>query len=215
MQFWKVIHFYSTVIYSNPTYLPLSSSSLRISNFFSQVSINPRYKWPFLQFLSTVATLSLLQVSVPLKRVWICYLWAEIVFKKKSCYEGKHPTQGPFPLSIPCLFDHLSLSSPLSPCFSLTISIVILYTLHQSSFRAKKKKKKKSTKPQQRLGFDFLHRSKPNGGVLFSCLKQSTLILLPWRALVEVRSFVPLPDQMPSYEVETCQPQALMYKQIS
>lgn len=80
---------------------------------------------------------------------------------------------------------------------------------------AKKKRKKKSTKPQQRLGFDFLHRSKPNGGVLFSCLKQSTLILLPWRALVEVRSFVPLPDQMPSYEVETCQPQALMYKQIS
>lgn len=153
MQFWKVIHFYSTVIYSNPTYLPLSSSSLRISNFFSQVSINPRYKWPFLQFLSTVATLSLLQVSVPLKRVWICYLWAEIVFKKKSCYEGKHPTQGPFPLSIPCLFDHLSLSSPLSPCFSLTISIVIYTSSKQLQGKKKKEEKKHKTSAEARVWF--------------------------------------------------------------
>lgn len=138
VQFWKVIHFYSTVIYANSTYLPLSPSSLRISNYFSQVLINPRYKRPFLQFLSTVATLSLLQVSVPLKRLWICYLWGEIVKKKNVAMKGSIPRRAHFPSPF-----HVSLiiwvCPHLSPCFSLSISIIILCTLHQSSFRAKKR----------------------------------------------------------------------------
>lgn len=54
-----------------------------------------------------------------------------------------------------------------------------------------------NTKPLQRQQFDFLHRSKPNGRVLFSCLKQSAVILLPWRHIAEVNSFVSLSDQMP------------------
>lgn len=136
-------------------------------------------------------------------------------FLKKVVMKGNIPRRAHFPSPF-----HVSLIIWVCPHLSLPAlalpyqSLFYIHFIKAASWQ-KKKRKKKSTKPQQRLGFDFLHRSKPNGGVLFSCLKQSTLILLPWRALVEVRSFVPLPDQMPSYEVETCQPQALMYKQIS
>lgn len=154
VQFWKVIHFYSTVIYSNSTYLPLSSSSLRISNFFSQVSINPRYKWPFLQFLSTVATLSLLQVSVPLKRVWICYLWAEIVFKKKVVMKGNIPHRAHFPSPF-----HVSLIIWVCPHLSLPAlalpyqSLFYIHFIKAASGQKKEKEKKHKTSAEAGVWF--------------------------------------------------------------
>lgn len=44
----------------------------------------------------------------------------------------------------------------------------------------------------QRLRFDISHRFEPNGRVLFSCFKQSAIILL--EAVAEIECVVPSPD---------------------
>lgn len=129
---------------------------------------------------------------------WIskCYLWKQ--FKREvSCR-----THWPAPLHaslIICVCPHCSLY--FRYFFFPYQSLFYIHFLKAASGQ------NSNRKPQQRPQLDFRHRCESNGRVLFSCLKQSAVILLPWRQ-IEVKSFVPLPWPK---KTKTCQPQTLSY----